>query len=114
MNDRVITRRKLIEAVAQRWQSHYLRDGQWSKFAGNSESIYYLLLKLDLKTCPASDVDAIIGNDSWTTMTCDQCRKPVDAVVEVGAPPDYESSTAKLCFTCIKSSMERLKTYVNP
>ncbi len=39
------------------------------------------LMALDLETCDAAAVDAIVGNDSWTRVECDEC---VNAAVAAG------------------------------
>ena len=47
-------------------------------------------------------VNDIIGNQSWTQCSCSECNRDVDAVVQLGQEPDYESSTAWICRDCIK------------
>ena len=56
-------------------------------------------------TASVADVTAIIGNDSWTSLKCDECGKYVDAVVQVGEEPDYESYSAKLCKPCVYKAL---------
>lgn len=50
------------------------------------------------------DIDAIIGNDNWTKVTCDECQKNVKAVAV------FETSEfpLHLCHDCIVSSANAL------
>jgi len=63
---------------------------------------------LNKETASIQDVEAIIGNGSWTRLTCDECSSEVDAVIRMGQEPDYESSTALLCFSCVKKAAEMI------
>lgn len=107
----IITQRMLIQGVAKRWHQQYAPFSNGSpplfsarKGLGTSltkEGIYQHLEALDKETASAADVANIIGNESWTRMTCDECKSDVDWLLEVGAERDYESSTACLCKECV-------------
>ena len=97
---RLISERTLIREVASRW------DYQYPKAIGARGDTSKALHALNAETATAAEVNAIIGNDSWTTIPdCDECNQKVLEVVEVGEEPDYESSTARLCKECLKKAI---------
>lgn len=96
----VITERSLILTVAKRWEETYSSG----VYGSDKLDKLKLLNKMDVETATADDVAGIIGNRSWTRLTCDECKQDVSAVIEVGEEPDYESATAQLCFECISKA----------
>ena len=109
----LITQRMLIRAVAKRWRKQYepfkYDAPLFSERNGLSRDltkrqIAEKLDALDPETATADDVANIIGNRSWTRLECHECGREVDAVVEVGEKPDYESATAKLCKDCAEKA----------
>jgi hypothetical protein len=102
----VITVRSLIQEVAVRWNLQYERyyDSQKDK-----KEIFDRLDLLDKKIASESDVSEIIGNNYWTRICCDQCKRSVHEAVMVGSPPGYESSTAVICAKCLDIAQKRLK-----
>lgn len=104
---KVITERTLIREVARRWRAQYApfdRRGQ------DKKDIAAALSGIDPETATAKDVEAIIGNNSWTQIPiCDECgSEDADRVIEVGAPPDHDSSTARLCPACVAKAVTLL------
>jgi len=93
----VITERDLIRTVPQRWDEQYKGPNRTPDKVAISKRIR----ALDLESATAKDVEAAIGNDSWTELKCDECGKYVTWVVQVGEKPDYESNTANLCRECL-------------
>lgn len=97
---KVITERDKIREVLARWSNQYARypigDEKHLVTAG--------LRTLDLETCSANSVNKIIGNDSWTTLRCNECDENKTAIVEIGQEPDYESMTAYVCKDCIAAA----------
>lgn len=101
-----ITIRSLILEVPQSWYNQYY---PWTHNPALEET-YNQLRKLNLETCTAQDIADIIGNDSWTKPpNCNECGQGTDWVLQVGEPPDYESSTACLCRECLAKAAEYLK-----
>lgn len=109
---KLTTQRDTIRAVASRWRQQYepftddrpmfsWRTGVTSPPL-NKKQIAEKLDDLDGETATPEDVAAIIGNESWTRLTCDECGKDTDAVLTVGQEPDYESHTASLCRSCVE------------
>ena len=97
---RVITRKGMAAEAAESWRKQYQFRGGWEYYGGDKEATYDALLALGANPDPDA-VDKAIGNKHWTSCHCDECGKDVEAVIEVGQEPDYESSTAQLCLTCI-------------
>lgn len=96
----ILTKSDLLSNVATRWAMRY------EKCPEKHETSQKLL---DLGGKGTEDqVTEIIGNNSWTKITCDQCGADVDRVVYVGQPLDYGSSTAKLCSSCVRAALNLL------
>ena len=97
-----------------KWAAHTFKtvregkNGTWDECIVNSvmydkggkEAIYHKLIALGNNPEP-NDVDATIGNGSWTRLTCNECGKEKEMVAEVGETPDWESNTANICMDCI-------------
>ena len=90
--------------VAERWREQYCRGGVWTDTAyGSSEKKYKTLVDLG----PTPDIDAvssIIGNKSWSYLSCDGCNQYVQTAVSLG---EYEPKV--YCAVCIAEAMEVLK-----
>jgi hypothetical protein len=68
------------------------------------------LLALNPETVTASEVSEIIGNTHWCSeRCCDECGNVTYDIVEIGEPPDYESSTANICLDCLKKAVELIE-----
>jgi hypothetical protein len=122
---KLTTQRDLIRAVAARWRQQYepfthdtplfsVRNGY--RQAIPKKEIAAMLDAIDAETATPEDIAAIIGNESWTRLTCDECGKDTDAVLTVGQEPDYESHTASLCRSCVEraSSIPWMNSQAQP
>lgn len=87
-----ITAREKILNVAGRWARQY-PDGK----AGHHADVSAKLQALNPATATAAEVNAIIGNDSWTTEWCDECGTYHEAVIQLG-----EDANIHLCANCAK------------
>jgi hypothetical protein len=99
-----VTQRDTILGIVKRWEdqySSYLGDG-----VNDKNKILAKLKALDLETATPEQIATIIGNDSWTRLSCDECGKEVTTVIVLGEEPDYESSTASLCHECLATAMQ--------
>lgn len=109
MIPRLVTRRSLVLEVVDRWRESYRHyifgPHQADPHGKDKREAYERLQALHLGTCDPAEVDAIIGNGSWTRVSCDQCRKEVEEAVIVGQEPDYESCTATLCRRCVAAAV---------
>lgn len=71
---------------------------------------YQRLAALDLRSVTPADVDAIVGFKGWVEEECDGCGQYVGVAIQVGKPPDVESSTATLCLSCFDAAVKLRKT----
>lgn len=96
----IITRQDLANSAAQLWKQQYFTVGGWLKiFEGDSESIHKELVALGSTPNP-DDVDRIIGNIGWTTISCDSCREHVTEAI-VGY--------ITICAKCVKEAYGYLR-----
>ena len=102
----IVTKKALAAGVAGQWLSDYYQDGQWQDtMLGPSEEKYVQLLALG-ESITAEQVDAIIGNSSWTRNICDECELDVETTVHFGDDPDYDALWVNLCPECLRKGME--------
>src|SRR6478736_1119587 len=83
-NMRLITRQDLANTAAVRWLEQYKRaNEEWRTTAyGDTGKIHVALVALG-PSPKLSAVNATIGNDSWTRLTCSACRKDASCVIDV-------------------------------
>lgn len=90
------------KGVAERWRSQYQRDGKWTDTAkGSSGETYNRLCALG----PDPDIAAvaeIIGNKSWSYLSCRGCGESVERAVVLGE--DY-SEQALVCQACLQAAL---------
>lgn len=111
---RKLTKQDKANTVAARWkrQYYYSDAKEWDIFVSNKEArpddIYDRIIALGPNPDPAS-INIIIGNKSWTILTCHCCSKEVDEVVEVYALASDEYGPNKLCANCIREMVDTLE-----
>lgn len=112
---RIVTQRDLIRGVAAKWRGQYQyaienpeKDARWHT-GETKASIWAALKALDLETATADDVRRIIGNDSWTSLRCDECGTETEQVLMFGTS-GYESSTHSLCAKCVHAAFALWET----
>lgn len=111
----ITTQRDLIRGLSKRWRDQYepfkddrppfsVRNGHQKLL--NKKDIADKLDDLDVESATPEDVAAIIGNESWTRLTCDECGKDVDAVLTLGRGKGKggESRTASICQACTQKA----------
>ena len=108
---KVTTKKEVMANVAARWDRQYPPGVMKSLppifgvlgVSSVSEALHALP-----PNASEADVAAAIGNGRWTKLQCDECRADVDVVVSVGAEPDYESATARICLPCAEKAVAAL------
>ena len=93
------------QAAPQRWRDQYGLPPKGSEHRRIGDEL--AALPKAERTPPR--IAAIIGNDSWSVVECDQCGKCVPVAVTVGQPPDYETSTATICEPCLRRALALLE-----
>lgn len=103
----LMNERNQVRSVASRWHAQY---GAGSYGADTCKRMVGAeLAALDIDTATAEDVKKIVGNGSWVgKRTCDECGAKTWDAVQVGQPPDYESSTAIICGDCLRAALRLL------
>ena len=100
----LITTRSKILKIGSKFPDMEKTD-YWKKRTAQLDA----LKRLDLNTATKSQVDDLIGNRSWTTLYCAECGEEVDAVMQLGEPPDYESSTTEICHECLGKAIKLIE-----
>lgn len=89
--------------VADRFRSRYEMDGKWLTTAfGSAEIIYERLCELG----PVPDIEdaaKIIGNQSWSYLTCSGCREYITK--GVAFQESYDDNKPILCETCLREAV---------
>lgn len=98
---KLLTKQDVLNMVADRWRNQYYYNNGW-KYQGKDET-YWELVALG-GSPKATDIDRVIGNSSWTSLTCQTCNREVDAVVIVGECEIYT------CKKCVKKMHKLFKT----
>jgi hypothetical protein len=102
--------------VAKRWKQRYYvpatKEWDWvwplsvdgGKAKISAEVIYDKLVALKGKGTP-KEIEKIIGNLSWTDISCDECGRNVEVAVTVGEKEDYDTRTARVCLDCLNKAV---------
>lgn len=100
---KIITERDRIRNVAERWAQVY-EKGYYANDPVK-QGILQSLRMLNPETCSAADVNKVIGNKSWTTMRCNECKEDTTWIIQLGETPDCESATANICRACFDKAI---------
>ena len=104
----LITIRDRIRGVAEAWREQYYNSHGgtvevWDTlFVGEQrdrEATHQELLALNTETATEDDVERIIGNRTWTTLTCSICGERVPVIVRFGVEGEY--GCAEVCKECV-------------
>lgn len=95
----LVTARGLIRGVYAAWTRQYKADRQ---------DVAERLLSIDFETATADDIEAIIGNRSWTNIRCNECGKE-ELEAAVHFDDDDEYSYIRLCRDCIDDAAALLR-----
>jgi len=101
---RLITKQDLANIAKDRWKDQYCRNGSWSIYGSDKEVKYNNLVALGDDPSP-DDVNKVIGNNSWTNITCSGCKESVDSVVELGEV-GYDTEYVYTCKDCLTKALE--------
>ena len=110
---RTITVRDMIRDLPAKWYNTYEPFSNDNYYLGvfrlTKKEIYERLLKMNLETVSVKDINDLIGNDSWTNITCTACgtenlKTAVNIKKTVGDHGIY------LCPVCIAKSVEQMLT----
>lgn len=112
---KVISSRDIIMKVKSRWDAQYSSSGSFRYDYPNLKTgltlsgVSKALGALDLSACAPEDVDRIIGNKGWTSLTCDSCHMPVDVVVDTSGDDDDDDNL--ICRECLLLAIDMIETH---
>jgi hypothetical protein len=102
----LVTTQTQVASIVRRWQRAYpknviLNDGR------STDDIAATLSSLSPLTTIEEVVTAIIGNDSWTALRCDECGRKVNVVVIIGGAVDQHSQ--HICRECLSEALKLME-----
>jgi len=104
----IVTKRKLIAMVADRWRATYQRREEWlpAPQVAATGAVYAALRALPTDATEAQ-VIALTGDNRWTQNRCHECN--VDSEVTVGFAQEahHPTETTYLCLACLQQAIER-------
>jgi hypothetical protein len=90
---RLVNNKSKVKYAVSNWARQYSD----ASYGADKQEITKALKALNQPT--ASDIESIIGNESWTKLSCDECSSYVENAVHFG---EYESHT--ICYDCVKAA----------
>ena len=108
----VKTPHTLAAEAAARWDKQY-PPPQFHESRPGTAHVSKSLHALGLSPDPAQ-VDAIIGNHSWTATKCDQCENERVPVVGLGWSNEYECIDTWICLGCARGAVRALELPAPP
>lgn len=97
---KILTKQELISGVPKSWFEQYKGYPKDSEFM----STYKKLLALGGNITDGK-VNEIIGNNSWTSLHCGECKNPVESVA-VFNDEEYDFYLCKKCMIVAIGEME--------
>jgi hypothetical protein len=115
---KLIKQRDVILGVADAFRRQYgsslVKEAGWQRGVTLGD-IANALDHLDLNKATIDDVAAVIGNNSWTSNTCDVCGKEnCEVLVRLGDEPDYDGRWVDVCPDCIADAALCARAEVKP
>lgn len=101
------TKKQVLSTLIERVKNQYPTDYRLYGDRMSNDIIKELEAETELTEKRAIE---ILGNESWTCITCYECQKNVNATVQLGRDSDYNSSTANICFDCLNKAVSLLGT----
>jgi hypothetical protein len=105
----IVTKRKLLATVADRWRATYQR---WDGWLSAPQMIDTGAVYTTLRALPAdateAQVIALTGDNRWTQNRCHECQ--VDSEVTVGFAQEahHPTETTYLCLSCLQQAIARV------
>ena len=103
---KILTVQELANTAKDCWKRQYFYDGSW-KHGSDKKTVYENLVSLGETPIP-SQINEVIGNNSWTMLKCSVCNKEVDTVVVFS----IDDSSFYLCKKCLNKSTRLIKGVV--
>lgn len=102
---KIVTRRDLATVAASRFLDlYYIPDRGWLR--GEHDADIHARLTMSSGRADPAEIDAIIGNKSWTKLYCGECgQSDCERVVEIGKR-ETDDNIVMVCPTCINKLKE--------
>jgi len=104
---KLLVQREMILNVSKMWDRQYkLPNGEYRVHHMNPRDFAEIgkkLASMDLSRATAEEVNAVIGNDSWTRSACSECRDYNCPDVVIVAEDTY------LCRKCVAAAYELIR-----
>lgn len=104
----VIMRDAIIKAAPERWEEAYRNyDRDTYRHNGRTKmEVTKALLALEAHERTAATISGIIGNDSWTSLKCDECEEDVAAAAQLADDLEYSGKKATICLQCLAAATQ--------
>lgn len=106
MSIRVVTRREIIRLVPANFTKTYA-DYKTDTRLWNGRTHGQMLADLnalDVETATHAEVSAIMGNESWSRLLCDECGTDCEVIVRLGDEPEWEARWVDICAACLDTA----------
>lgn len=104
-----LTKQEKIKSVAKHWKKQYFKNGVWGPSKHGFEAIYNQLKQLG-PTATEDEIEAIIGNRTWTQNKCDECDKDSDVVIMLTESSEY---VTYVCLDCLRAAITLCENAIN-
>lgn len=109
-DNRIIHVRDTIASAPDRWKKQYDRYSD----DGGKQKITEKLMALKARgNFTAQEVNEVIGNESWTTISCETCDLSKEKLIAMGYDTEWDCPTAYTCLECLELSAAALKDTTN-
>ncbi len=85
-------------------------DNKNKSWYQNDEKLFNKLNAIDPETITTAQFNKMFkGRFLVCPNVCSECNKESWDIVEIGQPPDYDSSTAYICEKCLKEALKLIE-----
>lgn len=96
-------RKEVIDSAVERYERQY-GDGRYPVHSAKIAP----LKGLKRDEGYADEIDRIIGNDSWTKLTCGECDQRVDVIANIGTDHEWGGPAVGVCEECLSNALNML------
>lgn len=101
----ILTKRQVIQSVAGRFHNAYQNRLDIPLSSGQTPADTLTKLEaLDPNTATEDDVEAVIGNRSWTTLECNECEKLCEEIAFLETSDHF----FQICRHCVENVLEAM------
>ena len=106
----LLYQRDKIRSALQRHREAYPNDN-YRYFNGQTAGeVRQRIARLDLETCTAAELDAVMVGSGWGSNECDVCGEDAPVLVRIGDEPDYDNRWQDVCEACLRKAVDMMAT----